>query len=126
VEIRCSIEDADAEAAYLRFRDGVCVGKSRRYAMLCKGADGIRCKVQNSGRCLDPDTPWHMVRAVVEPMFRFDHGTEWVALFTVEHWKGQLDAAVAASLDSGRPWTDELSAALAAGLETRPRLIVTR
>lgn len=126
MEIRLSLEQADAEATYVGFRDAVCDGKSRRYAMLCKGGDGIRCKLQNSGRCLDPDTPWHMVRGVVEPMFRFDAGTEWVALFTVEGWKGQLDAAVAASLDSGRPWMDELSEALAAGLEALPRLIVTR
>ncbi len=126
MEIRCSLEQSDAEAAYVRFRDAVCDGKSRRYAMLCKGSDGIRCKVQNSGRCLDPDTPWSMVRGVIEPLFRFDDGTEWVAIFTVEQWKAQLDAAVAVSLESGGPWTEELSDALAAGRETRPRLMVTR
>ncbi len=123
---RCALTAADAEATFERFRDAVCAGKTRRYALLCKAAPGIRCKLQNSGRCLDPDTPWHMVRLVVAPMFRFDPSVEWVALFPVEDWKRRCEAAVAAAIESGRDWTVELSEGLAAGLEDRARLVLTR
>lgn len=120
------LDAVDAETLFERFRDGVCAGKSRRYAMLVKGADGVRCKLQNSGRCLDPDTPWRMVRFVAEPLFRFDPATEWVAIFPVDNWKAACDAAVAESLRSGRDWTVELSDTLANGWGGRPRLMITR
>lgn len=126
MEIRCSVSQPDAERLFVGFRDAVCQGKSRRYALLCKGSDGIRCKLQNSGRCLDPDTPWAMVKLVVEPLFRFDDGMEWVAMFPVENWKQRCDQAVAASLHSGRAWVEELTDGLAAELPSRPRLLMVR
>ena len=124
--VRCSLDDTAAEDAYLAFRETVCGGKSRRYAMLYYGSDGVRCKLENSGRCLDADTPWRMVRFLVEPMFRFDPGMEWVALFPAENWRQRCDAALNASLETGRSWTRILADRLADELDEIPRLVITR
>lgn len=125
--IRCRLDDPGAEAAYEGFRDAVCAGKARRYAMLYRNAEGLRCKLENSGRCLDPDTSWPLVRGVVEPLLRFDPGTEWVAIFPVENWKRRLDDAVAAALAAGQDdWKSRLTEQLAAELPGRRRLVIER
>lgn len=124
--VRCGLDDAAAENSYLVFRDSICAGKSRRYGMLYRGSDGVRCKLENSGRCLDADTPWRMVKFLVEPLFRFDPGMEWVALFPADNWRQHCDAALNASLDNGRSWTRILADRLATELDGMPRLLITR
>ncbi len=123
-----ALADAAAEERYDGFRDALCDGHARRYAMLYKGADGVRCQLQNSGRCLDPDTPWHMVRFLVEPLFRFDDATEWVVLLPVETWKQRCDEALQQSMadEQGRPWSIILAEALAGEMAGRPHLKITR
>jgi len=124
--ITCRIEDAGAEDSYNAFRDALCGGHARRYAMLYRGGDGVRCKLENSGRCLDPDTPWKMLRFMIDPLFRFDDKTEWVALFPVENWKQRCDAALQASLENGRPWGHILADTLAEEMAALPRLVIIR
>ncbi|MBI3444207.1 MAG: hypothetical protein HY055_02290 [Magnetospirillum sp.] len=123
----CSLDDPAAEATFRRFATAIC-GESGhgRHAVLVKGADGPRCLLQNSGRCLEAHTPWSMTREVLSPVFRFDEKVEWVALFPTDDWQMRLDAALAASFTDPRPWSRLLAEDLLAELPGVTHLIVSR
>lgn len=123
----CRLDDPDAELAFRAFTDAICAGATRRYAILSHHAGlGPRCLLDSCGRCLAADTPWHMARAMVEPLFRFDDSLEWVAFFPVDNWKQRCDSALEASFDGGESWARRLAHELADELATLPRLVISR
>ena len=126
-EFLCTLDDPGAESVFRRFTALLCGETGHgRHAMLVHGSDGPRCLLQNSGRCLNADTPWAMTREVVLPLFRFDPEVEWVALFPMEDWQMRLDAALQASFHDARPWSKVLAEELLAELPDVSRLIIRR
>ena len=124
---RISLDDPQAAATFRRFTHAIC-GESGhgRHAVLVHGLDGPRCLLQNSGRCLDADTPWAMTREVLSPLFRFDDRVEWVAMFPMDDWQMRLDAVLAASFSESRPWSQRLAEDLLAELPGLSHLIISR
>ena len=126
-EFHCTLDDPQAEVTFRRFTAALCGETGHgRHAVLVHGADGPRCLLQNSGRCLNADTPWAMTREVVLPLFRFDPAVEWVALFPMEDWQMRIDAALGASFTDSRPWSLVLAGELLAELPGVTRLIIRR
>ncbi len=126
-EFRCTLDDPQAAAIFRRFAIAICGETGHgRHAVLVHDADGPRCLLQNSGRCLHADTPWRMTREVVEPLFRFDDGVEWVALFPVDDWRMRCDAALQASFGATWSWSRRLAEELLAELPGVPRLVIRR
>ncbi|MDO8605426.1 MAG: hypothetical protein Q7R40_02710 [Phaeospirillum sp.] len=126
-EFRCTLDGSDSAAAFRRFAETICGDSGHgRHAVLVQGADGPRCLLQNSGRCIESSTPWAMTREVVEPVFRFDDGVEWVALFPIDDWQMRLDAALQASFNDSRPWSRLLAEELLAELPGVTRLVISR
>ena len=124
---RCTLDDPGAETVFRRFTAAICGETGHgRHAVLVHGADGPRCLLQNSGRCLAADTPWRMTRAVLDPVFRFDDRVEWVALFPMDDWPMRCDAALQASFGGSRPWSRLLAEALLDELPGVPHLLVGR
>ncbi|KIL97044.1 hypothetical protein CCC_00105 [Paramagnetospirillum magnetotacticum MS-1] len=124
---RIRLDDPGAEAIFRRFTAAIC-GESGhgRHAVLVFGAEEPRLILQNSGRCLDADTPWRMTREVLAPVFLFDDQVEWVALFPMEDWQMRCDAALGASFTDTRSWSRLLAEELAAELPIVTHLIVSR
>ncbi|TAN71753.1 MAG: hypothetical protein EPN20_04380 [Magnetospirillum sp.] len=126
-EFSCTLNDPQAEAAFRRFTAAICGETGHgRHAVLILDAAGPRCLLQNSGRCLDADTPWRMTREVLEPVFRFDPAVEWVALFPMDDWQMRCDAALEASFGDSRSWSRRLAEDLLAELPGVSRLVVRR
>ncbi len=126
-EFRCTLDDPLAEAVFSRFARTICGDAGHgRHAILVQAGEGPRCLLQNSGRCIESDTPWRMTREVLEPVFRFDETVEWVALFAIDDWQMRLDAALQASFSDSRPWSKLLAEELLAELPTTTRLVVSR
>ncbi|ARJ67190.1 hypothetical protein WV31_16705 [Magnetospirillum sp. ME-1] len=126
---RISLNDPQAEATFRRFTQAICGETGHgRHAVLSYGADGPRCLLQNSGRCLDADTPWRMTRDVLFPVLSFDDGVEWVALFPMDDWQMRMDAALESSFTDaqGRSWSRLLADQLLAELPTVTHLMVSR
>jgi hypothetical protein len=126
---RISLNDAGAEDTFRRFTAAICGETGHgRHAVLTYGADGPRCLLQNSGRCLDAGTPWRMTREVLNPVFMFDDRVEWVAMFPMDDWQMRCDAALAASFadERGRSWSRLLADELLDELPTVSHLIVSR
>lgn len=126
---RISLLDPEADATFRRFTTAICGETGHgRHAMLSFGTDGPRCLLQNSGRCLDADTPWRMTRDVLSPMLTFDETIQWVALFPMDDWQMRCDAALQASFTDPelRSWSRLLADELLAELPTVSHLIVSR
>ncbi len=124
---RCTLDDPQAEATFRRFTTAICGETGHgRHAVLTYGADGPRCLLQNSGRCLDAGTPWRMTREVLFPVLMFDDGIEWIAMFPMDDWQMRCDAALQASFNDTRSWSRLLADELLAELPTVPHLIVSR
>jgi hypothetical protein len=126
---RISLNDPEADATFRRFATAICGDTGHgRHAVLTYGADGPRCLLQNSGRCLDADTPWRMTREVLYPVLTFDDGIEWVALFPLDDWQMRCDAALQSSFTDGqgRSWSRLLADELLAELPGVTHLIVSR
>jgi hypothetical protein len=126
-EFRCTMDDPQAGLVFRRFAETICGDAGHgRHAILVHGAEGVRVLLQNSGRCIESSTPWHMTREVLEPVFRFDDKVEWVALFPIDDWQMRLDGALQASFTDPRPWSRLLAEELLAELPGTTRLIVSR
>jgi hypothetical protein len=124
---RITMDDPEADATFRRFTTAICGETGHgRHAVLIHSGEGPRCMLQNSGRCLDADTPWRMTREVLAPVFLFDDQVEWVALFPMDDWQMRLDAALEASFTADRPWARLLAEELLAELPGTTHLIVTR
>ncbi|RAU22758.1 hypothetical protein CU669_05045 [Paramagnetospirillum kuznetsovii] len=126
-EFRCALNDPLAEAVFRRFARTICGEAGHgRHAILVQSTEGPRCLLQNSGRCIEADTPWRMTREVLEPVFRFDEAVQWVALIPVDDWQMRLDAALQASFTDPRPWSKTLAEDMLAELPGVTRLVVSR
>lgn len=126
---RISLDDPEAEDTFRRFTQAICGETGHgRHAVLTYGADGPRCLLQNSGRCLDAGTPWRMTREVLFPVLTFDDGIEWIAMFPMDDWQMRCDAALEASFTDqhGRSWSRLLADQLLAELPGVTHLIVSR
>lgn len=124
---RISLDGATAEATFRRFTAAICGETGHgRHAVLVQSAEGPRLLLQNSGRCLDADTPWRMTHEVLAPVFLFDDQVEWVALFPMDDWQMRCDAALQASFTDTRSWSRLLAEELLAELAGVPHLIVSR
>ncbi|EME70049.1 hypothetical protein H261_10219 [Paramagnetospirillum caucaseum] len=126
---RINLNDSDADSTFRRFTAAICGETGHgRHAVLTYGADGPRCLLQNSGRCLDADTPWRMTRDVLFPVLTFDDGIEWVALFPMDDWQMRCDAALQSSFtdERGRSWSRLLADELLTELPGVSHLIVSR
>lgn len=126
---RIGLNDPQAESTFRRFTAAICGETGHgRHAVLTYGAEGPRCLLQNSGRCLDADTPWRMTREVLFPVLMFDEAIEWVALFPMDDWQMRLDAALEASFTDpqSRSWSRLLADELLAELPGVTHLIVSR
>ncbi|BAE49680.1 hypothetical protein [Paramagnetospirillum magneticum] len=124
---RISLDDAAADSTFRRFTAAICGETGHgRHAVLVQSAEGPRLLLQNSGRCLDADTPWRMTREVLAPVFLFDDQVEWVALFPMDDWQMRCDAALEASFTADKPWSRLLAEELLAELPGVPHLIVSR
>lgn len=126
-EFRCTLDSPDAEAQFRAFTRAICGEDGHaRHAVLVQTTWGARCLLENSGRCIGTDTPWSMAQQVLAPVFTFDPGVEWVALFAMDDWQMRLDAALAASLADGGSWAARLAEEMLTELPCTTRLIVSR
>ncbi len=124
---RIRLDDPEADATYRRFTTLICGETGHgRHAVLVHSPEGPRCLLQNSGRCLDADTPWRMTREVLAPVFMFDDQVEWVALFPMDDWQMRCDAALEASFSGTMSWSHLLAGELLAELPSTTHLIVSR
>ena len=126
---RISLNEPDADSTFRRFTNAICGETGHgRHAVLTYGAEGPRCLLQNSGRCLDADTPWRMTREVLFPVLTFDDGIEWIAMFPMDDWQMRCDAALESSFtdEGGRSWSRLLADELLAELPGVSHLIVSR
>ena len=126
---RISLNDPEADSTFRRFTNAICGETGHgRHAVLIQGSEGPRCLLQNSGRCLDADTPWRMTREVLFPVLTFDDGIEWIAMFPMDDWQMRCDAALESSFTDqhGRSWSRLLADELLAELPGVSHLIVSR